>query len=221
MARKSKYPPIKVGDVLGCWTVCGESFQKLRADGTRWLECWPVICSCGSKASHITSYLNQNPQRCKSCPLTHGMSKTRTHRVWRAIKNRCHNPKSDDWELYGGRGIKVCERWCESFENFYEDMGEMPRGYSIERKDVNGHYEPDNCVYIPMLMQGKNKRTTIKVTYNGKSITLRELAVITGVNCATLKFRYHKGYRGGQLVHKGNLKKSGLSHAHLGTKPTN
>jgi hypothetical protein len=73
--------------------------------------------------------------------------------------NRCTNPNGYDWKLYGGRGITVCDRWRHSFENFLADLGERPPGrYSIERIDVNGNYEPDNCKWIPLRDQVKNRR---------------------------------------------------------------
>jgi hypothetical protein len=73
------------------------------------------------------------------------------------MRARCENPKSDRFDCYGGRGIRVCDRW-QLFENFLEDMGPPPNGYSIERVDVNGHYEPANCKWIPHTEQWKNTR---------------------------------------------------------------
>jgi hypothetical protein len=88
----------------------------------------------------------------------HGMTKTPTHRTWISMRRRCNELTHDQYKYYGGAGIKVCERWQDSFENFLADMGEMPEGYSIERKDVNGNYEPSNCKWIPMAEQALNRR---------------------------------------------------------------
>ena len=90
----------------------------------------------------------------------HGMSKTAEHRIWRAIRQRCENPKAECFNRYGGRGIKICARWG-SFENFYADMGPRPTSkHSIDRIDANGNYEPRNCRWATPLEQGRNSRTT-------------------------------------------------------------
>lgn len=91
---------------------------------------------------------------------THGMSNTRTHDIWITMKQRCINPNSSGYDLYGERGITVCERWLDSFENFYEDMGECPEGMSIDRIDVNRGYSPHNCRWADgtTQMHNQNKR---------------------------------------------------------------
>lgn len=87
----------------------------------------------------------------------HGYAGTKIHATWLDMRNRCRNPKFSNYARYGGRGIKVCERW-DVFENFLADMGEHPGGeYTLEREDNDGHYEPGNCVWATKQQQGRNR----------------------------------------------------------------
>jgi hypothetical protein len=89
----------------------------------------------------------------------HGMTGTSEHRTWVSMRGRCLNSNDKAYHYYGGRGIKICDRWLNSFSSFLEDMGMKPtKFHTIERVDVNGNYEPSNCIWITKSEQGKNKR---------------------------------------------------------------
>ena len=108
--------------------------------------------------------------------------------------DRCTNSKAKDYKNYGGRGVSVCEHWLGSFSAFWEDMSD---GYSdnmtIERKDVNGNYQPDNCTWVTNAEQQANKRTTRFVRYQGKDVHLSELCRITGMSRCALTVRLNAG----------------------------
>lgn len=112
---------------------------------------------------------------------SHGKTGIPEYRTWAHMIGRCGNIKDKSYPDYGARGIKVCDRWRNSFEAFYADMGPRPDGYSIERIDVNGDYCPENCKWIPKLDQNKNKRNSKTYLYEGEQLTLAQIVGRTGL----------------------------------------
>lgn len=104
---------------------------------------------------------------------THGMSKGQTYKIWAGIRKRCNYKKDKDFDYYGGRGIRVCERW-EKFENFFKDMGERPKGMTLDRIDNNGNYCKENCRWISRKRQMNNTRYNHLLTYKGKTMSMMD-----------------------------------------------
>jgi len=154
------------------------------------------VCSCGTAKDILLSHVKNG--RIKSCGCLrnetsritgnknrkHGRSVGRrcpAYRSWEGMKSRCMNSSDPSFHLYGGRGIFVCDEWIQSFELFLHDMGERPRGTSLDRKNTDGNYEPENCRWATSQVQGRNKRNNRIVLFRGQSMTLVELSEITKV----------------------------------------
>ena len=125
---------------------------------------WKCLCACGKYTDVRTGHLNSGSTTSCGCnpgSLKHARKgqERPEYRAWLAMKTRCYNSNSKDYENYGARGIKVCDRWLKSYKAFYEDMGERPDGnYSIERVDVNKGYTPENCIWANKTVQNRNTR---------------------------------------------------------------
>ena len=134
---------------------------------------WRCICDCGQEVLKRTVDLrSQNPVASCGCvtrerltspefralqiSVTHGMAGTPTHQSWGQMIQRCTNPKRRHWRRYGGRGITVCDQWRRSFESFFADMGERPRGCTLDRIDNDRGYEPGNCRWTTPAVQARN-----------------------------------------------------------------
>lgn len=120
---------------------------------------------------------------------THGLSRTPIYGVWGSMLQRCKNPACKEYRYYGARGIQVCKKW-NSFAGFFEDMGaNYKKGLSIERLNVNGNYEKENCTWIPRSEQTKNRTNARLLTFNGETKSVSEWAKTTGIKYSTLLMR--------------------------------
>lgn len=117
--------------------------------------------------------------------------RTKINHVWNQMHFRCGNPKARQYKDYGGRGIKVCERW-DSLQAFIDDMGPRPTGTSIERIDNDGDYCPENCRWATKIEQMANTRRTVWITARGKTMTLPQWAKELGVPASRLNSRCRK-----------------------------
>jgi hypothetical protein len=196
---------VQKDDVFGLLTVIERSTRKSKG-GTQ-LTVWQCNCVCGNY--HIADEINLkagNVTRCKICTKerksaakkTHGLSGhnglnvPKVYYTWSAMKRRCYYQKDSRYADYGGRGITVCDRWKESFENFLADMGEPPtQGHSIERIDNSLNYSKENCRWASFVEQSNNKRNNIVITREGVTDTLPNWCRQLGINYNVAKKRYY------------------------------
>lgn len=158
-----------------------------------------IECECGKRRRVFRSYLVAGAHSTcgHKCPLgshaeTHGQSVTPTgvYETWSSMRERCLNPNHEAYAYYGGRGITICGRWLESFENFYADMGERPEGKSLDRWPNNdGNYEPGNCRWANWEEQNGNKSNTRRVLLNGEAMCMSKAARGLGISAQVLKWR--------------------------------
>lgn len=125
---------------------------------------------------------------------------------WSSMVRRCTSPRATSWPRYGGRGIRVCDRWLESFENFYADMGVRPEGTSIDRINPNGNYEPSNCRWATNKQQRNNRRDTIYLTANGATMTMGEWEQKLGCHRGTIRDRLNRGWSEHDAITKPMMK---------------
>lgn len=147
---------------------------------------WVCKCQCGAELRVSGADLksgNKSSCGCLKIEVTrlknysHGLANSAEYKTWRRMKERCYNRNAINYSDYGGRGITVCQRWRESFKDFYNDMGPRPGPkYSIERKNVNAGYSKGNCRWATRKEQDRNKRNNRHVFFEGRCMTLVELA---------------------------------------------
>lgn len=173
-----------IGEVFERLTVLSRAPSTKGNRGAR----WHCQCVCGNTTISRSDALKNG--RAKSCGChraelggkrmvemhtTHGMYGTPEYKTWQSMLNRCRNENDPSYKNYGDRGISVCKSW-EKFEGFYADMGERPEGFSIERIDVNGNYEPENCIWASSKDQGNNTRTNVRIEHKGITKTIAQWA---------------------------------------------
>lgn len=168
----------------------------------------PLIeCSCKCGAIVVRCWQHLRSGRTTSCGClkheatvarltTHGASKTVEHKLWEAMIERCENRNNKHFGLYGGRGIKVCARWRESFAAFLSDMGKRPStSHSLDRfPNTNGNYEPSNVRWATSKQQGRNKRNNRLLEFNGETLCASEWAERYGLDPSALGARLRLGW---------------------------
>lgn len=164
---------------------------------------WRCKCECGGEA--VSEAYNLKSGNTASCGCvrhgkvstlnrTHGQKGTPLYQRWKGMKQRTSDPNAKQFADYGGRGIKVCERW-QSFENFAADMGPtFHDDLTLERIDVNGDYEPANCTWITKAEQARNRRNNHAVTWQGRTMVLAAWEEALGLNRRILGDRLRRGW---------------------------
>lgn len=190
MPRKigSPYKLDLSGKKFGEWTVTNEKFGNT----------YKCVCSCGTEKIIQSQTIKRGASKSCGCKgkdwcRRHGMEGTLTYNTWAAMKSRCLNPESNLYANYGGRGIKIHDSWHD-FINFYKDMGDKPKGMSLDRIDPNGNYEPKNCRWASSKEQARNKRNTVYLEYNGERKPLAEWAEIMGIKRKIVEWRIKNGW---------------------------
>lgn len=172
---------------------------------------WECVCDCGNVGSYSLSKMKKGNTKSCGCYfkdkmkefhedsdhsylIKHGHStkkkQTDTYKVWAGIRTRCVNPNDTAYQNYGGRGITICERWKDSYENFLEDMGERPgKDYSIDRIDNEQGYSPENCKWATRKEQHRNTRRNVWIEFNGEKKVMADWADEYGIKRQTLKHR--------------------------------
>lgn len=170
---------------------------------------WVCRCDCGEERINTRSNLTKGRVRSCGClrretsravglrRRKHGQAalETSEYKAWLSAIARCTNPRNANWKNYGARGIDVCQRWRDGFENFWADMGPKPSPrHSLDRIDVNGDYEPSNCRWADWDTQGNNRRTNHLVTVDGVQMTLAEAIRLKGQDSKRVRMRISLGW---------------------------
>lgn len=166
---------------------------------------WLCHCECGNDTIVASQELRNGDTKSCGCyerecktkrATTHGLSKTRLHSVWKGMLARCYNKNHKNYNDYGGRGISVCNEWQTDFKSFYDwaVLSDYNDKLTLERKNVNESYCPDNCCWVDRVAQANNRRNNIIISYNGEAHNLKWWSDYTGIYYGTLYNRIKNGW---------------------------
>lgn len=209
----SSFKPIKVGERFGHIVVLERAAPpELRSNGAAY---WRVRCDCGVERTTTgtcvrNARLVKGPCGCAKSASDRkrgnqytvllkyrdaGIDGTSTYRIWTTMKSRCLNPKFNTYRFYGALGVRVCDRWLESFDNFVADMGMRPKGKWLDRfPNKEGNYEPGNCRWATVIEQQNNKRNNVFITVGLETKTIAQWARDHHINESTLRNRIRAGW---------------------------
>lgn len=189
---------IEIGQKFGKLTVLSK-VENYISKSNHHCTAWRCRCDCGNEVVKLGRVLERGWALSCGCSKSQDYpSHEKLYDVWISIKQRCNNPNDSSYGNYGGRGIRVCDEWLNSYLSFREWAYE--NGYSpedsfhnstVDRIDVNGNYCPENCRIIPRKYQNDNMQRTHWITYGGQTHTLKEWCAITGLKWSTLRSRIY------------------------------
>lgn len=203
------------GQKFGRLTVLQYEYFKLYKNSTKHYY-WRCKCECGNekivnannlKRGKIKSCGCLNIEKIKQRKIKHGKAKTRLYTIWLGMKLRCNNINCLSYKRYGNRGITVCQEWFDNFMSFHDWA--YKNGYNedakkgqctLDRIDVNGNYEPNNCRWVNMKVQANNRRNNHYITYNNETHTIMEWSRKTNINFSTIIYRLNKGLTIGKVL---------------------
>lgn len=186
------------GQPFSRWTVISFSHRS----GSSYL--WNCQCSCGTERAVTSSSLKLGTSTScgcgpnKGCNFRHGQAahgnETPEYRTWQSMRRRCNDPNNPGFYKYGARGIAVCDRWNNSFEDFFADMGSRPEGTSIDRINNDGNYEPNNCRWATIAVQANNRRDNRFCELDGRRQTVAQWSRELGIGPSLIRQRRGKGW---------------------------
>lgn len=176
--------------------ITGQKFGRLTVTGFAYIKnkrtFWHCLCDCGNDGTYCGKDVKRGNTRSCGCIkaelnkqrlLRHGMRRTVEYTTWESMKRRCYNPNQQAFKRYGLRGIAVCDRWLNSFENFYADMGKKPSPqHSIDRIDNDKGYSPENCRWAINSQQARNTSRNKLLEFDGQSKTIIEWSETLGIS---------------------------------------
>ena len=179
----------------------------LRKDLSKKSPHWICICDCGNtksisskslKSGHTKSCGCLHKEKISKINYIHGNSKSDNesseYKSWCQMKYRCYNDNFINYHRYGGRGIKVCDRWLNSFENFLQDMGKKPsKKHTLDRIDSDLDYSPENCRWATQLIQQGNRTNNVWIEFNGKNMILSDWGRFLKVKPEAIRYKLKKG----------------------------
>lgn len=186
-----------IGKKFGKLCVLSELEERAKGGGKQ----YKCQCDCGNitivRSDHLKSGHTTSCGCNKIMITSHRKSKEKIYRCWCHMKERCYNIHNINYHHYGGRGITVCDEWLRDFMSFY--TWAMSHGYNdkltIDRINVDGNYEPNNCRWTDYETQGNNRRNTVYITYNGKTQSVSQWCRELRLNLSTVYYRAKRGYR--------------------------